>query len=241
MTVTAAGARERSVLGLEEMEIDAIKREVTEIYSIHNPQKLGQLGALWQKYAGREEVMLAGVRSKYGVAGGGRSGHSVTRREIERLYSEYEPAKLNQVASLCLEHGEGALLKMVREEYAEATPESTPRHVEQLDEDERRRYGGVVLTEEREESCTVFKMQMAVVGGTKSGFVVENTPLTAGSPRFEVEVVTDESGRIEHDEQALAQMTEMGACSHTTKQSQKYVAEKADSCPMTTENWCCAV
>jgi hypothetical protein len=155
--------------------------------------------------------MLAGVRSKYGVVDGGRSGHSVTRREIERLYSKFEPAKLNHVASLCLEHGEGALLKMVREQYAEATPESTPRHVEQLDEDDRRRYGGVVLTDEREHSCTVFKMQMAVVGGTKSGFMLENAPLTAASPRFEVEVVTDESGRIEHDEQMLAQMSEIGA------------------------------
>ena len=71
--------------------------------------------------------MLAGVRSKYGVADAGRSGHSVTRREIERLYSQYEPAKLNRVASLCLEHGEGPLLKMVRDQYAEAKPESAPR------------------------------------------------------------------------------------------------------------------
>ena len=89
------------------------------------------------------------------------------------------------MASLCLEHGEGALLKMVREQYAEATPESTPRHVEQLDEDDRRRYGGVVLTDEREDSCTVFKMQMAVVGGTKSGFMLENG-MTAAEPRFQV-------------------------------------------------------
>ncbi len=216
MVVTAGHARygddrEQQVLSFEAMDLDAIKREVTEIYSIHNPQKLGQLGALWRKYEGREAVMLAGVRSKYGVADGGRSGHSVTRREIERLYSKFEPAKLNHVASLCLEHGEGALLKMVREQYADATPESTPRHVEQLDEDDRRRYGGVVLTDEREDSCTVFKMQMAVVGGTKSGFMLENAPLTAAQPRYEVEVVTDESGRIEHDEQMLAQMTEIGA------------------------------
>jgi len=197
MTVTAASSaspREQAVMSTASgADVDEIKREITEIYSIHNPQKLGQLGALWQKYAGREAQMLAGVRNKYGVSDGGRSGHSVTRREIERLYTEYEPAKLNDVASLCLEHGEGALLKQVREQYAAATPESTPRHVEQLDEDERRRYGGVVLTEEREDSCTVFKMQMAVVGGTKTGFMTENAPLTAAEPRFEVTVVTDES------------------------------------------------
>jgi hypothetical protein len=228
MTVTAASSaspREQAVMSTASgADVDEIKREITEIYSIHNPQKLGQLGALWQKYAGREAQMLAGVRNKYGVSDGGRSGHSVTRREIERLYTEYEPAKLNDVASLCLEHGEGALLKQVREQYAAATPESTPRHVEQLDEDERRRYGGVVLTEEREDSCTVFKMQMAVVGGTKTGFMTENAPLTAAEPRFEVTVVTDESGRIEHDEQVLAQMSEIGACDSSCPLGQVFPA-----------------
>ena len=54
-------------------------------------------------------------------------------------------------------------------------------------------------------------MQMAVVGGTKTGFMLENDPLTVAEPRFEVEIVTDESGRIEHDEEVLSQMTERGA------------------------------
>lgn len=206
--------RHAAVMALEHIDVDVIKKEVTEIYAVHNPQKLGQLGTLYQKYAGREAAMLAGVRSKYGVVDGGRSGHSVTRREIERLYAEFEPAKLNQVGRLCFEHGEGALLKLVRDQYAEATPESTPRHSEQeklLDEADQRRYGGVVLSEERDDSCVVFKMQMAVAHGTKNGFMLENQPLTAAEPRFEVAIVKEESGRIEHDEESLAAMTEMGA------------------------------
>ena len=92
-----------------------------------------------------------------------------------------------------------------------------------------------MLTEEREDSCTVFKMQMAVVGGTKAGFMLENAPLTAAEPRFEVEIVTDESGRIEHDEQVLAQMGELGASPHTCCNRHaltECVAQKArDSCP----------
>jgi hypothetical protein len=45
------GAREGQSVLLG--DLDAIKREVTEIYSIHNPQKLGGLGALWRKYQGQ--------------------------------------------------------------------------------------------------------------------------------------------------------------------------------------------
>ena len=45
-------SREEQVL-LETVDLDAIKREVTEIYCVHNPQKLGQLGALWRKYQGQ--------------------------------------------------------------------------------------------------------------------------------------------------------------------------------------------
>ena len=65
--------RERAVMALEHLDVDVIKQEVSEIYAVHNPQRLGQLGSLYQKYAGREAAMLAGVRSKYGVADGGRS------------------------------------------------------------------------------------------------------------------------------------------------------------------------
>ena len=192
--------------------VSDIVTELREIYTVHNPTKLPGLPALIEKYAGREAAVLARVRSKYGVAAGGAGGHSVTRREIEKLYSKYEPASLGQVGTLIAKHGEPALLDLVRQRFASAAPARTSSvHVERGTADEHgpQRYGGAVLTEQRDGSFTLFKMQMAMADGSKVGYLLQRQPLTAAAPRFEVTVVTGESGRIEDDERKLAQMSEL--------------------------------
>ena len=128
--------------------VSDIVTELREIYTVHNPTKLPGLPALIEKYAGREAAVLARVRSKYGVAAGGAGGHSVTRREIEKLYSKYEPASLGQVGSLIAKHGEPALLDLVRQRFASAAPARTSSvHVERGTADEHgpQRYGGAEL------------------------------------------------------------------------------------------------
>ena len=153
------------------------------------------------KYKGREALALKAIQSKYNVAPAGVGGQSVTRREIERLFSKYDAQKLSRVGFLVAQHGEKQLLENVRKQYATATPEAPAPYVEKPVIRQRRQIAGLILDDESAGAVTAFKMQMKVAGGSTSGSLVDSLALTPERPRYEVELVSDESGHIEREEQ----------------------------------------
>ena len=191
-----------------QLTLDEMKLEIEEIYCVHNPAKLGDVPRILAKYNGREALALKAIQSKYNVAPAGVGGHSVTRREIEMLFSKYDAQKLSRVGFLVAQHGEKQLLENVRKQYATATPEAPAPYVEKPVIRQRRQIAGLILDDESAGAVTAFKMQMKVAGGSTSGSLVDSLALTPERPRYEVELVSDESGHIEREEQELAAMSE---------------------------------
>ena len=48
-------------------DVTAIAQQITAIYEMHAPNKLGKVPELLQKYAGAEDALLLSVKEKYGV------------------------------------------------------------------------------------------------------------------------------------------------------------------------------
>ena len=49
-------------------DVTAIAQQISAIYAVHAPNKLGKVPGLLQKYAGAEDALLLSVKEKYGVS-----------------------------------------------------------------------------------------------------------------------------------------------------------------------------
>jgi hypothetical protein len=177
-TAASAAVKHTAIFAGRTQTSEEVCAEIAEIYRVHNPAKLPDVPRLLRKYVGRETAALATIQAKYGVAPAGVGGHSVMRREIEKLLTVHHALDschemLSRVGELAATHGEEKLLAIVREQVAaRPAPTKAPRTTQHVEAEAaveagrgagngmRRRYGGVVLSEVGTERLVAFKMQM---------------------------------------------------------------------------------
>eukprot|EP01062_Namystynia_karyoxenos_P028524 TRINITY_DN215_c0_g2_i1.p1 TRINITY_DN215_c0_g2~~TRINITY_DN215_c0_g2_i1.p1 ORF type:complete len:821 (+),score=279.39 TRINITY_DN215_c0_g2_i1:145-2463(+) len=104
---------------------------IKRMYEKYEPGKVGQVGALLQKYAGKEQALMDALVKKYGAepAGGGGAGEAPVAMDwpsrVKRMYEKYEPAKVGQVDALMAKYKgkEQALMDALVKKYG---PEPVP-------------------------------------------------------------------------------------------------------------------
>jgi hypothetical protein len=67
-------------------DVAAIARQITAIYEVHAPGKIGKVPGLLEKYVGAEEALLLSVREKYGVSEDAHAAPPVERKEVEQKF-----------------------------------------------------------------------------------------------------------------------------------------------------------
>eukprot|EP01052_Picozoa_sp_SAG31_P025459 SAG31_NODE_2232_length_6139_cov_6.945199_7_plen_423_part_00 len=110
------------------------RHEIERLYAQHNPEKLGDVDKLVDKYG--EAELLRMVSKKYGVESSARQSSAARsaadcvtsdeRHEIERLYAQHNPEKLGDVDRLVDKYGEAELLRMVSKKYGVDKSQTRP-------------------------------------------------------------------------------------------------------------------
>jgi hypothetical protein len=94
--------------GKQKHHVDEVKREITELYRIINPEKVQEVPSLFAKYRGSEDEMLKTIRAKYAI-----------QIEIIDIYRAVNPAKIEQLAGIFQKErgNEAWLLREVKLKY----------------------------------------------------------------------------------------------------------------------------
>jgi hypothetical protein len=70
-------------------DLAAIARQITAIYEVHAPDKVGKVPGLLEKYAGVEEALLLSVREKYGAGVSDVQQATIEQGEADRFDVKY--------------------------------------------------------------------------------------------------------------------------------------------------------